>query len=59
MQDTNNLKRKVNVTYPKLVRECELKGDQKGADYWRSQIKWTEERIATRDRNRKKNRKKK
>jgi hypothetical protein len=54
-QDSKNLKNKVEFDYPALIKKAEAKGDIPKAEYWRSQLIWTQERLETRKKNRKKN----
>lgn len=57
MQDTKNLKRKVEKTYPDLIKEAIRKGDDYTAKFWTDQLERTKQKIALRDKNRKKNEK--
>jgi hypothetical protein len=56
-QDTPNLKKKIEFDYPKLIKEAEAKGDIPKAEYWRSQLIWTMQRVESRKENQKKNEK--
>lgn len=57
MQDTKNLKRKVEKTYPDLIKEAIQKGDDHAVQFWTHELKRIKEKIAQRDKNRKKNEK--
>lgn len=55
MQDTKNLKKKVEIHYPKLIKEAMTKGDDYSANFWKRELEMVKDRIALRNRNKQKN----
>jgi len=56
MQDTKNLKRKIKE-YKKMIAESLLRGNKNNAEYWSLQLRWVKEKIAQREKNKRKNEK--
>ena len=55
MQDTKNLKKKVALHYPALIKEARAAGDLHSEAYWTNELRNTQERINARAKNRRKN----
>jgi hypothetical protein len=55
MQDTKNLNKKIQIHYPKLIREAMDNGDDYTANFWKRELEMVKDRIALRNRNKQKN----
>jgi len=57
MQDSKNLKKKIEVTYPEYIRQAQIKKDEYGVKFWEYQLKMTKLKLENRNKNRRKNNK--
>lgn len=55
MQDTKNLIRKRDITYPKYIREAQLAKNEYLVEFWTDQLETVTKKIEERQANQKKN----
>ena len=54
MQDSKNLKKKINIDYPKLIKEALEKDDLNSFNFWTKELEIVKKKLETRNKNRRK-----